>query len=73
MVRPGGTLVYSVCTLTLAESVGVVDSARTSLVGLGFRSVDPGGDGWTTLGDGVEVLLPGPAHDGMCRAVFERA
>ncbi len=72
LVRPGGTLVYSVCTLTRRESVEVVAAARDTLDSLGFVSTGGEGDGWRTFGPGVEVLDPGAEHDGMCRALFER-
>jgi len=72
LVRPGGTLVYSVCTLTRRESVEVVAACADTLSDLGFVATVSPGDGWRRFGDDVEVLEPGPAHDGMCRAVFER-
>lgn len=72
LVRPGGTLVYSVCTLTAAESTGVVDACRAELAALDFIAARPADEGWRPLGEDVDVLLPGPGHDGMCRAVFRR-
>lgn len=73
LVKAGGTLVYSVCTLTKTESVDVIDAVRNRLAALGLTAVSPGGDGWTSFGPDVDLLLPGPDHDGMCRAVFTRA
>jgi 16S rRNA (cytosine967-C5)-methyltransferase len=73
LVRHGGTLVYSVCTLTRQESVDVVSANADLLRGLGFRSTGDEGDGWRSFGEGVEVLEPGAEHDGMCRALFERS
>ncbi|MEM7143173.1 MAG: transcription antitermination factor NusB [Actinomycetota bacterium] len=75
LVRPGGTLVYSVCTLTRAESVDVVEAVRSRLATLGFTASagESDTDGWTPFGAGVDVLAPAPGHDGMCRAVFQRA
>ncbi len=61
LVRAGGTLVYSVCTLTAAESSGVVDAVQGRLATLRFRVRLP-----------LEVVLPGPDHDGMCQIVWER-
>ena len=72
LVRPGGILVYSVCTLTRQESVGVVAHNADLLAALGFAGAGGEGDGWRPFGDGVELLEPGAEHDGMCRAVFER-
>ena len=72
LVRPGGVLVYSVCTLTRQESVEVVARNAGLLDELGFVSAGGPGDGWRTFGAGVEVLEPGAEHDGMCRAVLER-
>ncbi|HSJ28707.1 MAG TPA: RsmB/NOP family class I SAM-dependent RNA methyltransferase [Acidimicrobiia bacterium] len=63
IVRPGGRVVYSVCTITPAETIDVV-------AGLGARAPEglpgvPYGDGW--------LMAPhlGPT-DGMFVAVFER-
>jgi 16S rRNA (cytosine967-C5)-methyltransferase len=72
LVRPGGTLVYSVCTMTRRESVGVVEGCADALAGHGFVSVGMSQDGWRPFGVGVDILEPGASHDGMCRAVFER-
>jgi len=72
LVKPGGTLVYSVCTLTKRESVDVVGAVAADLAELGFVATGSVGDGWRTFGDDVEVLEPGPDHDGMCRAIFRR-
>ncbi|MEM9606096.1 MAG: transcription antitermination factor NusB [Actinomycetota bacterium] len=67
LVRPGGTLLYSACTLTAAESTGVVDRVvdRTDLM---VEAIDPG-DRWRTHGDGVLVLPQDHRTDGMfaCR------
>ncbi|HLM65319.1 MAG TPA: transcription antitermination factor NusB [Acidimicrobiales bacterium] len=66
LVRPGGTIVYSVCTLTAAETTGVDDrlaAARPDLEPLDA----PTGD-WEPWGRGA-ILLPQTAGtDGM--AVF---
>ena len=64
LVRPGGVLVYSVCTLTVAESLAVDDhvaATRPDLVPL-----DPPGEPWEPWGRGA-ILLPQVAGtDGMC-------
>lgn len=73
LVKPGGTLVYSVCTLTKRESTDVVAACAEPLAALGFRGTGGPDDQWATFGEGVEVLVPGPDHDGMCRALFQRS
>ncbi len=63
LVRPGGTLVYSVCTLTVVETIGVAET---------FGAVHPGwlpvarpADPWQAWGSG-SILLPQTAGtDGM--------
>lgn len=62
-VKPGGTLVYSVCTLTDSETVGIDRWAEQEFPTL--EAVVPvAGDGWDAHGRGVRIL---PADtDGMC-------
>ncbi len=75
LLAPGGTLVYSVCTLTDAETIGVLDRVRSTLA---FDVLSPPGSPWSPMGQhgaaaSVARLLPGgaelvpdePAHDGM--------
>lgn len=65
LVKPGGHLVYSVCTLTAAESVDVVAGVADHLTGLGYQSLDaPEGD-WTVFGGPVHALMPDTDRDGM--------
>ena len=61
LVRPGGQLVYSVCTLTAAETLEVAAgaSADTRLEHLGPLPAP-----WRPHGCGA-MLLPGADHDGM--------
>ncbi len=61
LLKPGGQLVYSVCTLTAAETLGVADhaSGRGDLEPATVR-VPP----WREHGSGG-ILLPGASHDGM--------
>jgi len=70
LVRPGGTLVYSVCTLTAAESTAVdarLAGERPDLVPL-TGPPEP----WRPWGRGV-VLLPQEAGtDGMCLFRYRR-
>jgi 16S rRNA (cytosine967-C5)-methyltransferase len=66
LVRPGGTLVYSVCTITAAESIDhpVPD---------GFRVVDgaPAGE-WQPFGSGWRVLPHHDDTDGMVIVRYRR-
>jgi 16S rRNA (cytosine967-C5)-methyltransferase len=62
LVRPGGTLTYSVCTLTRAETIDVADglATRHDLVAL-----ESPGEPWRPWGSGA-LLLPQTADtDGM--------
>ncbi len=61
LLRPGGKLVYSVCTLTAAETqkVAAVTSADDRLEPLPAPA-----EPWSPHGDGA-VLLPDADHDGM--------
>ena len=64
LVRPGGTLVYSVCTLTATESIEVDDwiaRARPDLV-----PNDPPGAPWEPWGRGAVLLPQTGGTDGMC-------
>lgn len=56
LVRPGGSLVYSVCTLTRAENDGVVDAVDLS----GFHL------------EGTETMVPDDDADGMYVARWRR-
>jgi 16S rRNA (cytosine967-C5)-methyltransferase len=67
LVAPGGTLAYGVCTLTAAETIGVVD--RLSLDG--FEAV-PAGEPWRPLGSGG-LLLPDERSDGMALFCWRRS
>ena len=61
LVRPGGQLVYSVCTLTAAETLAVAAGASADSR-LDPLPRPPGA--WLPHGDGA-MLLPGSDHDGM--------
>ena len=70
-VRPGGRLVYAVCTYSDAETLGVDAWAAEHLAG--FRAVDPPGAPWRPHGRGA-LLLPSDADtDGMFVLVLERS
>ncbi len=69
-VAPGGRLVYSVCTVTRAETTAVTGWALRSLEG--FVPVPPPGDPWEPRGPGA-VLWPDRAGtDGMFVLVLRR-
>jgi 16S rRNA (cytosine967-C5)-methyltransferase len=69
-VRPGGRLVYSVCTLTRAETLEIDEWAAAQLPEL--HAIDPPGPPWRPYGRGA-LLLPSDARsDGMFVLVFER-
>ena len=59
-LRPGGRLVYSVCTLTRAETTGVADTVLATLDG--FRVLDPPGPPWRAWGPGALAAPPGGGH-----------
>ena len=70
LVRPGGSLVYSVCTLTAAESTEVDDrlaKQRPDLVPL-----DPPGEPWQPWGRGAILLPQAVGSDGMCLVRYRR-
>lgn len=66
LVRPGGRLTYSVCTLTAAETTGVAE--RFATVHHGWRPVAPAGAPWRPWGTGALLLPQSVGTDGM--AVF---
>jgi 16S rRNA (cytosine967-C5)-methyltransferase len=71
MVRPGGRLVYSVCTLTSLETVAVDAYAASELPD--FAAVAPPAEPWRRHGRGA-LLVPSAARtDGMFVLVLERA
>lgn len=61
LLRPGGQLVYSVCTLTAAETLAV--AADTSADDR-LQALPPPAEPWSAHGDGA-MLLPDADHDGM--------
>ena len=70
-VRPGGRLVYSVCTLTRIETEAVDAFAASELPG--FVALPPPGDPWRRHGRGA-LLVPSAARtDGMFVLVLERS
>jgi 16S rRNA (cytosine967-C5)-methyltransferase len=69
-VRPGGVLVYSVCTLTRAETTGVAGWAAANLEG--FTVVPPPGPPWEPSGAGARLLSHRTGTDGMFVCSFRR-
>jgi len=63
LVRPGGVLVFSVCTLTVAESIGVDD--RLAVAHPELEALPPLGDPWTPWGRGSMLLPQSADTDGM--------
>ena len=63
LVRPGGVLVYSVCTLTRAETVDVDEWAAPHLDE--FDALPPPGAPWQPLGRGALLLPQAAGTDGM--------
>jgi 16S rRNA (cytosine967-C5)-methyltransferase len=63
LVRPGGRLLYSVCTLTAAESTDIDAWAQEALPTL---EADPiPGAPWESLGRGARLLPQAAGTDGM--------
>jgi 16S rRNA (cytosine967-C5)-methyltransferase len=69
-VRPGGLLVYSVCTLTRAETTGVAGWAAANLDG--FKVLPPPGPPWEPSGQGARLLPHREGTDGMFVCAFRR-
>ena len=71
MVRPDGRLVYSVCTLTSAETVDVDEWARTALPD--FVADPPPGAPWKSWGRGALLLPQVAGTDGMYLLTLTRS
>jgi 16S rRNA (cytosine967-C5)-methyltransferase len=70
LVRPGGTLVYSVCTLTASESTGVDEWLAAARPDLDPR---PGPAApWEPWGRGAVLLPQAMGSDGMCMFRYVR-
>lgn len=63
LLRPGGTLVYSACTLTAAETVGIDDWLAGAHPEL--EPIDPPGAPWQPHGRGALLLPHAAGTDGM--------
>jgi 16S rRNA (cytosine967-C5)-methyltransferase len=64
LVRPGGTLAYSVCTLTAAESTGV--DAWLAEAHPGLEPLPPPDGAWAPWGRGAILVPQAAGTDGMC-------
>jgi 16S rRNA (cytosine967-C5)-methyltransferase len=70
-VRPGGRLVYSVCTVTRAETLDVDAYAASALPEL--VACPPPGDPWRPHGRGALLAPSAAGTDGMFVLVLERS
>ena len=70
-VRPGGRLVYSVCTLTAAETTSVAARVLDTL-GDDFAALDPPPAPWRPWGPGALLLPQDAGTDGMFVLVLGR-
>jgi len=66
-VRPGGVLVYSVCTLTAAESIQHDQGEQAT-----WNALTPPGAPWEPYGRGARVLPHAAGSDGMVVLLLER-
>jgi 16S rRNA (cytosine967-C5)-methyltransferase len=64
LVRPGGTLVYSVCTLTAAETTGI--DGWLAVAHPGLVPAPPPDEPWQAWGRGAMLLPQASGTDGMC-------
>jgi 16S rRNA (cytosine967-C5)-methyltransferase len=70
LVRPGGLLAYSVCTITAEETTGVDDWAAEHLPD--FHATTPPGGLWTRHGRGALLLPQTAGTDGMFILLLRR-
>ena len=68
LLRPGGQLVYSVCTLTAEETLAVAAEASEDRR---LALLPPPSAPWSPYGDGA-MLLPDADHDGMALFCWRR-
>ena len=71
LVRPGGELTYSVCTLTRVESVGVDE--RLAAASVDLVALPPPGPPWIPWGRGALLVPVGGEHDGMALFRYRRS
>ncbi|HEX4863543.1 MAG TPA: transcription antitermination factor NusB [Acidimicrobiales bacterium] len=70
LVRPGGILAYSVCTLTMEETAGV--DRWLSASSPGFKPLPPPGEPWQHAGRGGLLLPQAQGTDGMFLVALRR-
>ncbi len=75
LVKPGGSLVYSVCTLTAAETTGPIEVVAATGALSDFDPVPPPSADWQPRveSENLAFVLPGLDHDGMAMAIWRRA
>jgi len=75
LVKPGGALVYSVCTLTKAETIGPIEAALASGALEGFEPQPPPEGAWQRSDGSANsaLLLPDDEHDGMGISLWRRS
>jgi len=71
LVRPGGLVIYSVCTLTVAETTGI-DEWLASAHPEAEAVVASVGDGWDRVGRGARLLPQAAGTDGMFLLALRR-
>jgi 16S rRNA (cytosine967-C5)-methyltransferase len=71
LVEPGGVLVYSVCTLTRAETEDVSSWLAREL-GSGWEVLGPPGAPWEPYGQGAILLPQSKGTDGMYLSAYRR-
>lgn len=70
LLRPGGILAYSVCTLTAEETAGI--DRWLSVGSPGFEPVPPPGEPWRHAGRGALLLPQAEGTDGMFLLALRR-
>jgi 16S rRNA (cytosine967-C5)-methyltransferase len=73
LVAPGGVLVYSVCTMTRAETVDIDEWASSSVAPGWGEVVAPPGAPWEPFGRGGLLLPQAAGTDGMYVLAWRRA
>jgi 16S rRNA (cytosine967-C5)-methyltransferase len=70
LVRPGGSLTYSVCTLTRAETVAVAEAFAAAHPD--WTAAPPPADPWIPWGSGALLLPQAAKTDGMAEFTWSR-
>jgi 16S rRNA (cytosine967-C5)-methyltransferase len=70
LVKPGGSLTYSVCTLTMAETTGVAEAFSSAHPD--WSPVPPPPDPWIPWGTGALLLPQAAETDGMALFTWTR-